>query len=143
MNLQTNAPQAQKARRKIAVLFGGRSSEYDVSLQSAHAVLNQIDPAKYEPVPVGITREGRWFLFTGELDRLLSDTWQTESCCRPCCLSPDRTLHGLIVWEDEKIRTLSLDAAFPVLHGKNGEDGTVQGVLELAGIPIIGCGTLG
>ncbi len=143
MNLQTNAPQAQKARRKIAVLFGGRSSEYDVSLQSAHAVLSQIDPAKYEPVPVGITREGRWFLFTGEPDRLLSDTWQMESCCRPCCLSPDRTLHGLIVWEDEKIRTLSLDAAFPVLHGKNGEDGTVQGVLELAGIPIIGCGTLG
>lgn len=142
MNLQTNAPQAHKARKKIAVLFGGRSSEYDVSLQSAHAVLSQIDPAKYEPVPVGITRDGRWFLFTGDSDRLLSDTWHMKSFCRPCCLSPDRTLHGLIVWEEGQIRTLSLDAVFPVLHGKNGEDGTVQGVLELAGIPVIGCGTL-
>lgn len=130
------------SRRKLAVLFGGCSSEYSVSLQSAHAVLSHLDPEKYEPVLLGITREGRWLLYTGPMEALLDDTWHQDTCRTiPAVISPDRGLHGLLVIAPAGITAVRLDAAFPVLHGKNGEDGTVQGLLELAGIPIVGCGT--
>ena len=110
----------------VAVLFGGRSPEHEVSLQSAHGVLTHLDPAKYEPTPVGITRQGRWFLYRGPYDALPDGSWERQSAL----LSPAGP------------SALGLDAAFPVLHGKNGEDGTVQGLLELAGIPTVGCGVL-
>ena len=130
-------------KRKLAVLFGGCSSEYDISLQSAHAVLTHLDPGKYEPVPLGITRDGRWFLYRGPFDALLDDSWHTdERHLVPAVISPDRGVHGLLLIASAGPSTVYLDAAFPVLHGKNGEDGTVQGLLELAGIPIVGCGVL-
>lgn len=131
-------------RKKIAVLFGGCSSEYEVSLQSVSAVLANIDREKYEPVPIGIDRNGKWFLYEGDEDKIAEDTWQRERALYPAVVSPDRRLHGLLVFgrRGQGITELPLDAAFPVLHGKNGEDGTVQGVLELAGIPVAGCGTL-
>lgn len=129
------------ATLKLAVLFGGCSPEYGVSLQSAHAVLTHLDPAKYEPVPVGITRDGRWFWYSGGYDALLDDTWHTRHCV-PAVLSPNRDFHGLLLLESAGLSSLRLDAAFPVLHGKNGEDGTLQGLLELAGIPLVGCGVL-
>ena len=78
-------------RKNIVVLFGGASSEYEVSLQSAYAVIGNMDRKKYNPVPVGITREGQWFYFTGEMDKLQNDTWCNESDCVPALLSPDRT----------------------------------------------------
>ena len=130
-------------KRKLAVLFGGCSSEYDISLQSAHAVLTHLDPEKYEPVPLGITRDGRWFLYQGPFDTLLDDSWHTdERHLVPAVISPDRGVHGLLLIAPAGPSTVYLDAAFPVLHGKNGEDGTVQGLLELSGIPIVGCGVL-
>ncbi|MBE5867623.1 MAG: D-alanine--D-serine ligase VanG [Lachnospiraceae bacterium] len=132
----------QTEKKKIAVLFGGCSSEYGVSLQSAHAVITHINREKYEPVLIGITREGKWLIYRGQTDKILENTWEEDSGCVPVVVSPDRQLHGLWIREEEGIKTLSLDAAFPVLHGKNGEDGTVQGVLELAGIPIVGCNVL-
>ena len=127
---------------RLAVLFGGCSPEYRVSLQSAHGVLTHLDPQKYEPVPLGITRDGRWFLYTGPYDALPDDTWHLGPCCVPAVLSPDRELHGLLLLNAAGPSTLRLDAALPVLHGRNGEDGTVQGLLELAGIPVAGCGVL-
>ncbi len=127
----------------LAVLFGGCSTEYAVSLQSAHAVLTHLNREKYEPVPLGITRDGRWLLYSGPLEALLDDTWHMNGhYCTPAVISPDRGLHGLLIIAPAGLSTVRLDAAFPVLHGKNGEDGTVQGLLELAGIPIVGCGTL-
>ena len=127
----------------LAVLFGGCSTEYAVSLQSAHAVLTHLNREKYEPVPLGITRDGRWLLYSGPLGALLDDTWHMNGHhCTPAVISPDRGLHGLLIIAPAGLSTVRLDAAFPVLHGKNGEDGTVQGLLELAGIPIVGCGTL-
>ena len=126
-------------KKKIGVLFGGCSTEYGVSLQSAHAVITHMDREKYEPVLIGITREGNWYLYRGEVEKIPEDTWQSDPGCRQVVMSPDRELHGLWVWEQEGVKALSLDAAFPVLHGKNGEDGTVQGVLELAGVPVVGC----
>lgn len=128
-------------KKTIAVLFGGCSTEYPVSLQSAHAVLGAVDRSRYEVLPVGITRGGDWFLYEGPLDAIPGDGWREQSCVA-AALSPSRSVGGLLVFRPSGVETVRLDAAFPVLHGKNGEDGTVQGLLELAGIPVVGCGTL-
>lgn len=131
-------------KKKIAVLFGGCSSEYSVSLQSAYAVLINLNRELYEVIPIGITKQGSWFRYYGDLALIPEDRWHRESnYCVPVVISPDRSIHGIIEFgmKDAYIIT-PVDAAFPVLHGKNGEDGTVQGLIELAGIPLIGCGTL-
>lgn len=126
----------------IAILFGGCSTEYEVSLQSAYAVISHIDRTRFTPIPIGITREGEWYWYSGPVDLIPCDRWrQAPGACLPCVLSQDRTKKELLVFSTSTIH-YTLDAAFPVLHGKNGEDGTVQGLLELAGIPIIGCGSL-
>ena len=127
--------------KKILVLFGGCSPEYAVSLQSAYSVLRHMDRERYRPIPVGITQAGDWFLYTGKWEAILAGTWQ-ERHCLPAAVSPNRRDHGLLVWRRGGMEIIPLDGAFPVLHGKNGEDGTVQGLLELAGIPVVGCGTL-
>lgn len=127
---------------KIAVLFGGCSPEYGVSLQSAAAVLRHMDREKYEPVMVGISQVGDWFLYTGPVGRIEDGSWNSEETCARAALSPSRSRSALLVFEERTIRRISLDAAFPVLHGQNGEDGTVQGLFELAGIPLVGCGVL-
>lgn len=128
--------------KKIAVIFGGCSPEYGVSLESAYAVIANMDRKKYEPVMVGISEEGKWFCFTGEERLIKENRWCNEKDCIPAAICPDKGSRRLIVFEKEKNREVRLDGAFPVLHGKNGEDGTVQGVLELAGIPFVGCGIL-
>jgi len=128
--------------KTILVLFGGCSTEYEVSLHSACAVLSHMDEERYLPLPVGITREGRWLYYTGSLARLEDGSWQQSAeDCIPCTLALDRGERSLILL-DGSGRRLTFDAAFPVLHGKNGEDGTVQGLLELTGTPVVGCGTL-
>lgn len=126
----------------IAVFFGGCSSEYGVSLQSASAVIRNLDPEKYQPVPVGITKDGRWFYVPADPDRMETDRWQDAKDCIPAALSPDRTEQCLLLFQEDGVRRLPVDVAFPVLHGKNGEDGTVQGLIGLAGIPLAGCGVL-
>ena len=127
-------------RKTILLLFGGSSSEYGVSLQSAHGVLSLMDRSRYQPLTVGITRGGQWLYFSGDPERIPDDRWQGEGCV-PCTLSLDRGVHQVLLL-DGSGRRLEFDGAFPVLHGKNGEDGTVQGLLELTGVPLIGCGTL-
>jgi D-alanine---D-serine ligase len=130
-------------KEKIAVLFGGCSSEYSVSLQSACAVLQNISRTIYDVIPIGITKQGSWFHYKGELECISDDTWhEDKQSCIPAIISPDRSVHGMIEFSGEDSSVTYIDAAFPVLHGKNGEDGTVQGLIELAGIPLIGCGTL-
>ena len=126
--------------KRILVIFGGCSTEYGVSLQSAHAVLSHLDGARYQPVMVGITRQGAWRYYTGPLERILADRWQDGDCV-PCTLSLDRGSRQLVLL-DGSGGQIPFDVALPVLHGKNGEDGTLQGLLELAGIPVAGCGTL-
>jgi D-alanine---D-serine ligase len=126
----------------IAVLFGGRSPEYGVSLQSARSVIGHIDTKKYTPLLIGISPEGDWYRFDGDIEKIAGDTWRNPSDCRPAALSMHHAAHSLMVFHPDKIEELPIDAAFPVLHGRNGEDGTVQGLFELAGIPLVGCGTL-
>ena len=138
MNLQ----QKNQMKQTIAILFGGCSSEYGVSLSSAHAVIQNLDKQKYTPVVIGISKDGQWYFFHGDTDKLLTDTWCNPSDCIPAALSPDKAEHGLLLLGNHPIRTIKLDAVFPILHGRNGEDGTLQGMVELSGIPLIGCGTL-
>lgn len=135
----------EKAMEKkiIAVLFGGNSSEYEVSLQSANSVLENINREKYEVVPIGITRQGEWFCYKGEVDKIKDNTWSEDinNLC-PIVVSQNPAVSGIIELGKSENRIIKLDLVFPVLHGKNGEDGTVQGVFELANIPVVGCGTL-
>lgn len=126
----------------VAVLFGGCSNEYNVSLQSAHSVISHMNCEKYETILIGITEEGSWYRYRGNLEQILDNTWWKDaSACTPIFLSPNRYHNQLIEYQqNEKVET-TIDIVFPVLHGKNGEDGTVQGLLELAGIPFVGCDT--
>ena len=129
-------------RKRIAILFGGCSPEYGVSLQSAYSVITHLDREKYEPVLIGISNAGDWFQYVGEIEKIPADTWCNEEDCIPVVVSPNRTVHGIVTIKNGKIRETHIDAVFPVLHGKNGEDGTVQGMFELARIPVVGCGVL-
>lgn len=129
-------------RKKIAVIFGGCSPEYSVSLQSAYAVISHMDTEVYTPVLIGISQSGDWFLYEGDIEKIVSDTWCGGKDCTPVVVSPNRTSHNLLLLENGKVKKLHIDAAFPVLHGRNGEDGTIQGLFEMAGIPVVGCGVL-
>jgi len=126
-------------RLRIAVLYGGRSAEHDVSVMSATNVMAALDPAKYDAVPVFVTREGRWLLGDFEGGVLTRPSAGTEVSLLPggkgrlMAIPPDGAPHGL-----EK-----LDALFPVLHGLHGEDGAVQGLAAVARVPLVGCGILG
>jgi len=126
----------------VAVFFGGRSPEYKISLQSAATVLENLDAGKYEPVAVGITREGRWYACTGDRDAIRRDRWLEQGGCVPAILSPDRGDQGLFLFENGGVRRVTVDVALPVLHGSFGEDGTIQGLIQLSGIPLAGCGVL-
>lgn len=126
----------------VAVFFGGKSSEYSVSLESAYSVIKNLNREKYQPVAVGISEKGDWFYFQGEAEQIREDTWLNDKDAIPAMLSPRRSDRKLLVFGKEGISSIAVDAAFPVLHGKNGEDGTIQGLIELAGIPLAGCGVL-
>ena len=127
--------------KQILVLFGGCSPEYSVSLASAYGVLTHMDRSLYQPIPVGITREGAWYWYPGPLEAIPQDRWRESPDCVPCTLRLDRGNCALLLL-DGSGREIPFTAVFPVLHGKNGEDGTVQGLFELAGVPVIGCGAL-
>lgn len=129
-------------KQTIAILFGGRSGEYDVSLSSAAAVIEHLDPMKYELVLIGITREGNWLRYGGSIEDIRLDLWHEHPSCTPSFFSPSRDVKGLVELVGTEFRITPIDVVFPVLHGKYGEDGTLQGLLELSGIPFVGCGML-
>lgn len=133
----TNSPDAAKLR--IAVLFGGRSPEHDVSVLSATNVMRALDPARYDPVPVFITRDGLWLLSAFKDGQLEKPAGGTQ-----VCLVPGGRGRLLALAEDGSVRDLPpIDILFPVLHGLHGEDGAVQGLAEVAIVPLVGCGILG
>jgi D-alanine---(R)-lactate ligase len=121
------------ARLKVGIIFGGASEEHPVSVKSARQVADNLDPARYEPYWIGITTRGAWQL----CDRPGAD-WANGNC-RPAILSPDRSIRGLLVLEQGRYQAVDLDVVLPVLHGRLGEDGAIQGLLELSGIPYAGC----
>jgi D-alanine---(R)-lactate ligase len=120
-------------RLRIGIIFGGCSEEHPVSVKSAQEVAKNLDPEKYEPFWIGITKSGAWKLCDGP------DTAWAGDAGRPAVLPPDRTVRGLVVLEQGRYETIRLDVVLPVLHGKLGEDGAMQGLLELAGLPYVGC----
>ncbi len=130
---------------RIGVIFGGRSGEHEVSLMSARSVISALDPEKYEVVLIGISKSGRWL--TGDVRAALEGG--VEEAARPAALLPDPRASALMEMEFIETRPASLsevaqlDVVFPVLHGPYGEDGTIQGLLELAGIPYVGAGVVG
>lgn len=130
-------------KKRIAVIFGGNSTEYEVSLQSAFAVLENINTDKFDIIPVGITRSGEWYYYTGKKEKISNNTWYEDGeNLSPVVVSQNRSVRGFLDLSEEKYRVIEVDLVFPVLHGKNGEDGTLQGMFELAGIPVVGCDTL-
>ncbi len=123
----------------VAVVFGGASTEYEVSLESATSVLRNISHETFDVIMLGITKEGRWLRYTGPVDRIAKNEWQQPQYVTQAFLSPDRSVHGIVEIRDGNATVVPVGVVFPVLHGKNGEDGTIQGLLELAGIPYVGC----
>ncbi|QCX80578.1 Vancomycin/teicoplanin A-type resistance protein VanA [Streptomyces sp. YIM 121038] len=118
---------------RIGIIFGGSSEEHPVSVKSAQEVAKNLDADKYEPYWIGITETGAWQL----CDSPGAD-WENADA-RPVMLSPDPSVHGLLVLEQERFEVIRLDLVLPVLHGTLGEDGAIQGLLELSGVPYVGC----
>lgn len=123
----------------VAVIFGGCSSEYGVSLASAASAIDNINQEKFNVIMLGITREGDWYCFKGDTRLIAKDEWLSEKHCKRALLSPNRSKHEVVVLDGEKVEYIPIDVALPILHGKNGEDGSVQGTLSVAGIPNAGC----
>ncbi len=124
---------------RLAVLFGGMSSEHEVSCVSASSVLNHLDKDKYEVFKIGMTKSGKWFLTDASAEEIADGSWAKRSN-RPAFISPDRGNRGLVVFKDDTSNVYDLDCIFPVVHGRNCEDGVLQGLLELSGIPYVGPG---
>ena len=126
-------------KQTVAVLFGGQSSEHEISCISAATVIENINRDRYDVILIGITEDGRWLL-TESVEEIRSGAWKNGTV--RAVVSPDNGHHGVLLIDGEQITCRSVDVAFPVLHGLYGEDGTVQGIFELAGIPYVGCGVL-
>lgn len=126
-------------KKKILIMFGGVSSEHEVSLSSARSVIENIPVDKYEAVPFGVTKDGRCFVYSGPPGLLPDGKWlDDKKNLVPAVVSCDRSHHGIIRLPEGRIERI--DAVFPVFHGKNGEDGSAQGLLETAGLPYVGSG---
>lgn len=126
-------------KRTIAVLFGGQSSEHEVSCVSAVTIIRALNTDKYDIVRIGITKEGHW-LYVENTEDVESGAWKNGTTT--AVISPDATRQEVICIGPDGTRTIHLDLVFPVLHGLYGEDGTVQGLLELAKLPYVGCGVI-
>lgn len=124
---------------KVACLFGGCSSEYSISLVSAASVIRNINRKKYEVIMIGITKTGDFYLYNGDIHNIENDKWFSSNECRKITFSTNRSDHGFIILDGNDREFVSIDIAFPILHGRNGEDGRLQGLFELAGIKYVGC----
>ena len=129
------------AKHRIAVLFGGKSKDHSVSLKSAHCVLSSLSKTKYEVIPLGITKSGRWLYYPGSFDAIPDGTWETDADCCPAVLSPDPVQHGIIKFlGDGGFSLQRIDVIISVLHGKFGEGGRIQSLCKLSQIPFVGSG---
>ncbi|MDE6357767.1 MAG: D-alanine--D-alanine ligase [Eubacteriales bacterium] len=127
-------------KKVVAVIFGGQSSEHEISKISASTIISNISQEKYYIIPIYITKNGEWKIYEGALENISNSGWEKYSAS--AILSPDTNHKGIIRIVGEKLKFIPIDIVFPVLHGKYGEDGTLQGLLELSNIPYVGCGVL-
>lgn len=124
---------------KVAVLFGGVSNEHDISLISAGNIINAIPADKYEVIPIGITKKGRWLYYPGDVSCISSGRWESNPDCVPAVILPDPMYKGVMKISESGSSITKIDVIFPALHGQNGEDGVIQGLLKMSGIPYVGC----
>jgi len=127
-------------KKNIVILFGGFSTEHEISIETASNIISNMPEENYNIIPVYITREGKWLMYDGHAENIKNMHW--ERLGTQAFLSPDRVKKGLYRIVGDKVKLIPVDVVIPALHGKYGEDGTVQGLLELSGIPYIGCGVL-
>ena len=130
------------AKIKTAVIFGGASAEHKLSTATAAEIIRNIPTDKYEVMCIGITKKGHWLYFPGSPDDIASGDWEQDTDCTPAVLSPDPLHHGFLVLENGEVTVRRVDVIFPALQGKKGADGDIQGLLDLSGIPYVGCGLL-
>lgn len=130
------------AKIKAAVIFGGTSKEYKLSLASAAEVIRNIPDDKYEVICIGITRKGRWLFYPGDVDAIASGEWELNPDCTSAIISPDPLHRGIITIENGETSVKKIDVVFPVLIGRKSGDGSLQGLLNMSGIPYVGCGLL-
>ncbi|MBR6407917.1 MAG: D-alanine--D-alanine ligase [Clostridia bacterium] len=128
-------------KKRIAVIFGGASSEHEVSRVSAASVIDNMPKDKYDIFTVGITKDGEWLLTSATTEQIASGEWENDEDNLSAFIAPDPSIHGLCVMDNGRCEQLYIDAVFPVLHGKYGEDGTIQGLFEMAQLPYVGCAT--
>ena len=139
VTLPTPGRKADIMKKSVLVVFGGQSSEHIVSCMSAINVIKNIDTERYDVTLIGITEEGKWLL-VDSVEQIEDESWRKNTTT--AILSPDATEKSVIVLKDGKAEMIRIDVVFPVLHGLWGEDGTIQGIFELAKIPYVGCGVL-
>lgn len=125
----------------VCVLFGGQSSEHEISRISATSIIKNLNKEKYDIVIIGITKAGKWLMYRGPVDKIATGEWENNHVA-PVMIAPDASINGLIILNEEIATKAKIDVVFPVLHGLFGEDGTIQGLLELAHIPYVGPGVL-
>ena len=127
-------------KKNVVVIFGGQSPEHEVSLNSASIIISNMNEEKYYIIPIGITKEGQWLIYDGPVEHIKTGEW--EKYGTPAIISPDATQKSILKIIGDKIKKIPVDVIFPVLHGKWGEDGTIQGLFEMAQIPYVGDGVL-
>ena len=126
------------SKLNVAVIFGGKSGEHEVSLMSATNVINAMDKEKYNIKMIGITKEGKWLSYKGAVEKIVDGSWQKEAEKSNSAETTDLIFSNIL----NKGEITDIDVVFPVLHGPNGEDGTIQGMLEMLDLPYVGCGVL-
>lgn len=127
-------------KKTVLVLFGGCSSEHEVSRLSAASLLGMIDRERFAVHTVGITKDGRWMMTNAPAEAIRDGGWENDPGNRPAVVSPDKSIHGLLALGPSGWKTIYIDGAYAMLHGKNGEDGSIQGLFQLAGVPLVGAG---
>lgn len=129
-------------KKTVCVIFGGKSAEYPISLRSSASVLKNLDRDKYNVITVGITKDGVWYLYDGDIESIEKDTWYSDGLSR-VSIDHNPKSPALLVIDGNTVRTIKADVFFPVLHGTFGEDGKLQGLFDMAGVKYVGLGTLG
>lgn len=129
------------SKKRVCVIFGGMSPEHEISRKSVTSVLNNLNKEKYDIDVIGITKKGEWYLYRGDYSKIEGGEWEKENNV-PAIISPDFGQKSILVFEEDGIHRIHPDIVFPVLHGEYGEDGTIQGLLELSGIKYVGMGVL-
>ncbi len=130
-------------KKSVCVVFGGQSPEHDISRISVTSVIENLDSEKYDIFAIGITKTGKWYLYTGDFKNIKDGAWEKDDENKAkAIISPDASDKAVLVFKDDKILRIRPDVIFPVLHGEYGEDGTIQGLLELSHIPYVGMGVM-